>query len=127
MTVAAAGGFAGRADEALGDARLRGALDRATDQLGSRRTSAFLTLDHADLVRDAARDAKMRTLRTLAEHLERFEAKLVSNGAQVHWAETPEAADHASPASAPRPAAKRAPRATRATKPEAPAAATTGE
>ena len=42
-------------------------------------------------------------------------------------AETPEAADHASPASAPRPAAKRAPRATRATKPEAPAAATTGE
>jgi translation initiation factor IF-3 len=42
-------------------------------------------------------------------------------------AETPEAADHDSPASAPRPAAKRAPRATRATKPEAPAAATTGE
>lgn len=42
-------------------------------------------------------------------------------------AETPEAADQDSPASAPRPAAKRAPRATRATKPEAPAAATTGE
>ena len=36
----------------------------------------------------------MRTLRTLAEQLERFEAKLVSNGAQVHWAETPEAANN---------------------------------
>jgi L-lactate dehydrogenase complex protein LldF len=93
MSEPAAGGFAARAEEALGDARLRGALDRATDQLGSRRTSAFHSLDHADLVRDAARDAKMRALRTLSDHLERFEAKLISNGAQVHWAETPEDAN----------------------------------
>ena len=69
------GGFAGRADRALADPRLRGALDRATDQLGSRRTAAFLTLDHADLVRDAARGAKMRALRSLSQHLERFEGQ----------------------------------------------------
>jgi L-lactate dehydrogenase complex protein LldF len=87
------GGFAGRADRALADPHLRGALDRATDQLGSRRTAAFLTLDHADLVRDAARGAKMRALRSLSQHLERFEAKLVANGVRVHWAETAEDAN----------------------------------
>ena len=92
-TPAPAGSFAERAEHALGDSHLRAALDRATDQLGSRRTSAFLTLDHADLVRDAARDARMRALRTLAEHLEQFEAKLAAAGATVHWAETPEDAN----------------------------------
>jgi L-lactate dehydrogenase complex protein LldF len=89
----AGGGFADRARAALGDAGLRAALARATDELGARRSAAFLTLDHADRVRDAARAAKMQALRSLAEYLERFEAKLVSNGAHVHWAETPEDAN----------------------------------
>jgi L-lactate dehydrogenase complex protein LldF len=87
------GGFAGRADRALADPHLRAALGRATDHLGSRRTAAFLTLEHADLVRDAARAAKMQALRSLSDHLERFEAKLLANGAHVHWAETPEDAN----------------------------------
>jgi L-lactate dehydrogenase complex protein LldF len=86
---AAEGGFAARADRALADLRLRAALGRATDHLGSRRAGSFLTLDHADLVRDAARAAKMQALRSLSNHLERFEAKLIANGARVHWAETP--------------------------------------
>jgi L-lactate dehydrogenase complex protein LldF len=93
VTAPFAGGFAERAEQALNDTHLRGALDRATDQLGMRRASAFQTLEHADLVRDAARDAKMRALQTLAAHLEQFEAKLVENGAHVHWAETPEDAN----------------------------------
>jgi L-lactate dehydrogenase complex protein LldF len=93
VTSASAGGFAERATQALGDTRLRGALDRATDQLGTRRAAAFHSLDHADLVRDAARDAKMRALRTLAAHLEQFESRLIANGAHVHWAETPEDAN----------------------------------
>ena len=93
MSATAAGGFTERAERALGDTRLRMALDRATGQLGTRRTSAFENLEHADLVRDAARDSKMRALRTLAEQLERFEAKLTSNGAHVHWAEAPQDAN----------------------------------
>lgn len=86
-------GFAARAHDALGDARLRAALDRVTGQLGSRRESAFASLEHADVVRDAARAAKMRALADLAGNLERFEAALTRNGAQVHWAETPEQAN----------------------------------
>jgi len=51
--------FAERAIDALADARLRGALDRVTGALGSRRESAFASLDHAEIVRDAARAARL--------------------------------------------------------------------
>ena len=43
--------FAERAIDALADARLRGALDRVTGALGSRRESAFASLDHAEFLR----------------------------------------------------------------------------
>ena len=85
--------FAERAIDALADARLRGALDRVTGALGSRRESAFASLDHAEIVRDAARAARLTAIEDLAGHLERFEARLMANGARVHWAETPDAAN----------------------------------
>jgi L-lactate dehydrogenase complex protein LldF len=89
MIDAASPDFATRANHALADARLRAALDRVTGTLGARRESAFASLESADLVRDAARAARMRALTDLAGHLEQFEAKLTANRVHVHWAETP--------------------------------------
>ncbi len=84
--------FPVRVREALGDERLHVALDRATAQLASRRSSALSSLEGADAVRDSVRRAKMEVLRDLAGHLERFEARLLANGCEVHWAEDAEAA-----------------------------------
>src|SRR5436190_1930469 len=77
----------------MADDHLRDALDRATGLFTSRRSSAIATLENADAVRDAARTARLGALAHLAENLERFEAKLLANGAQVHWAETPDEAN----------------------------------
>jgi len=79
--------FAERAHSALGDRQLQVALGRATAQLATRREDAFASLEDAEGVRDAARAAKLEVLRDLADHLERFERQLQSNGVQVHWAE----------------------------------------
>ena len=77
----------------MADRHLRAAVVNATSQLGSRRLLALNTLDGADAWRDAARAAKLTAVRRLADHLERFEAQLIANGAQVHWAETPDDAN----------------------------------
>ncbi len=86
-------GFPHRVSDALADTQLRTALDRATSQLGSRRLLALATLDAADAVRDRARAARLKAIANLGQYLERFEAKLLSNGAQVHWAQTAEDAN----------------------------------
>ncbi len=81
--------FYARAEQALADTRLRAALGRVTTTFGARRVAAFASLDHAETVRDAARAARLRAVGTLADHLERFEARLTANGVRVHWADTP--------------------------------------
>ncbi|HEY7288234.1 MAG TPA: LutB/LldF family L-lactate oxidation iron-sulfur protein [Vicinamibacterales bacterium] len=81
-------GFPKRVESALADAQLRTALDRATGQLGARRLLALATLDQPDVIRDQARAARLKAVANLGEFLERFEAKLIANGAHVHWAET---------------------------------------
>ena len=86
-------GFAGRVEGALADLHLRGALERATSKFGTQRTLALATLEDSDAIRDAARAARMDAIAHLGEHLERFETQLLANGAQVHWAETPDAAN----------------------------------
>jgi L-lactate dehydrogenase complex protein LldF len=80
--------FPERARAALADATLRVALDRATGQLAERRGTALLSLDDPEAARDRLRAAKMRVLADLAGHLQRFEARLIENGVQVHWAQT---------------------------------------
>ena len=85
--------FATRVDAALADRHLRAALDQATGLLGSRRSWALTTLADPDGMRDAARAARLRAIASLAEHLEQFEARLLANGAHVHWAETPDQAN----------------------------------
>ena len=85
--------FPVRARAAVKDERLHIALNRATDALGSRRSTALGSLPNADLVRDVTRKAKMEMLHDLAGHLERFEEKLKANGVHVHWAENAEQAN----------------------------------
>jgi L-lactate dehydrogenase complex protein LldF len=87
------GDFGTRVTLALADGKLRGALDRASSLFGVRRQAALATLENADAVRDAARAGRLRAIAHLAEHLEQFEARLLANGAQVHWAETPDDAN----------------------------------
>ena len=82
------GPFARRARRALRDQQLHVALDRTTAQLGLRRATGLASLEQADTVRDRARAAKMALLHSLADSLRTFEARLVENGARVHWAET---------------------------------------
>jgi len=77
------------AKAALADGRLQAALSRATTQLGDRRQQALSTLQDPDAVRDRARAARMSAIANLAQLLERFEGNLITNGAAVHWAETP--------------------------------------
>lgn len=77
-----------RVRSALGNERLHVALGRATEALRSRRSAALGSLEGFDDVRDLARKIKMELLADLSSHLQRFEERLVANGAQVHWAET---------------------------------------
>ena len=81
--------FAVRAEQAIADARLQGALGNVTALFGARRAAAFASLPQADAVRDAARAARLHAVAHLGDYLERFESKLQANGARVHWAETP--------------------------------------
>lgn len=85
--------FKDRVDAAVRDEHLHEALGRATQQLRSRRGGAFASLEHADQVRAAVRAAKLRVLDHLDESLLRFEERLIARGFQVHWAESPEAAN----------------------------------
>src|SRR5262245_38544998 len=91
------GSFPLRVEGALADRHLRDAVVRATTQLGSRRLLALSSLDEADAWRDAARAAKLDAITNLADNLERFEKQLIANGAHVHWADTPEAANRIGP------------------------------
>ena len=78
--------FLDRVETALKDDNLKLALGRATDRLGSRRSTALASLPDADRIRDMARRAKLGLLRDLAGNLETFERNLVRNGVKVHWA-----------------------------------------
>lgn len=73
---------------ALQDRALAGALNSVSTQLRARRAVAFESLPDSEIVRDQARHAKLDMLRDLPAQLERFEARLLANGAQIHWAET---------------------------------------
>jgi L-lactate dehydrogenase complex protein LldF len=79
-------GFRDRVRRAVADAHLHDAIGRATGQLQSRRSAAFASLEHADLVRDRARTAKLATLAHLDTMLETFEKNARANGIAVHWA-----------------------------------------
>jgi L-lactate dehydrogenase complex protein LldF len=78
--------FTERAVHGLDDKNLRVALNRATTQLKARRSTALSSLEDAELIRDMARNAKMKILKDLGGNLLRFEKRLQQNGVHVHWA-----------------------------------------
>jgi L-lactate dehydrogenase complex protein LldF len=85
--------LAERARLAVANAKLQAALWRATGRLLDNRDRAFAALSDGDARRDAAREARLRALRTLDQQLERFVASCVKNGIQVHWARDAEEAN----------------------------------
>ncbi|MDE0712660.1 MAG: lactate utilization protein B [Rhodospirillales bacterium] len=74
---------------ALEDENLQAALRLLGDGFQARRTDAVERFSEFEDARDAAVDAKTRTLRQLHHHLENFEARCQEQGGVVHWAETP--------------------------------------
>ena len=82
------GSFPLRVQRALDDVALAGALNDVSTQLRTRRAVAFESLPNSDVLRQQSRKAKLDALRDLPAQLERFEERLLANGAQVHWAES---------------------------------------
>ena len=87
--------FKEQAASALHDQQLRRALLNMKPGFQDRRARTIAKLPEFEALRDQAKGIKNHTLENLAAYLERFERKAVENGAQVHWARTPEEARQA--------------------------------
>jgi L-lactate dehydrogenase complex protein LldF len=84
--------FKDNAHRALGDAQLQRALGHVKKNFIERRAAAAARLPEFDALRDHARDIKNHVLENLDFYLERFEAKVVAAGGQIHWCADAEAA-----------------------------------
>ncbi len=82
--------FKQNARAALADPNIQAAMSHAQSGFVDKRAKARARLPEFDLLRDAARDLKDHTLANLDLDLERYEAKVLAHGGQVHWAETAE-------------------------------------
>jgi len=80
--------FTANARKALGNATLRQALDKLSHGFPDKRRAAAARLPEFDRLRDAARDIKEDALANLDTYLEAFEARVLKDGGQVHWART---------------------------------------
>jgi L-lactate dehydrogenase complex protein LldF len=78
--------FERRVALALGDARLRSALDSATGRFLTLRAEGLASLPDPEGTRDRARAIRAETLAHLDEHLERFVGHVAAVGGHVHWA-----------------------------------------
>ena len=77
--------FEARAREALNKPSLQAALDKMGSGFGTARRAAIDDLPEFEALRDAGRDIKNHVLENLDFYLERFEAKVIEQGGQVHW------------------------------------------
>jgi len=77
--------FKGNATDALADAKLQKALGHIKTGFIERRRKAAERLPEFETLRDAAKAIKDHTLAHLDLYLERFEAKVIAAGGQVHW------------------------------------------
>ena len=84
--------FKGNAHHALHDPELQTELRKLSGGFSVARVRAAAGVPEFDELRDAARDIKNHVLAHLDAYLERFEAKVVENGGQVHWCRTAEEA-----------------------------------
>jgi L-lactate dehydrogenase complex protein LldF len=84
--------FKANAARALGDEQLQRALGHVRAGFIEKRRIAKARLPEFEALRDAARDIKAHTLAHLDLYLERYEAKVLESGGQVHWCSDAEAA-----------------------------------
>lgn len=84
--------FRARAREALGNASLQTALDRAGGGFADKRREAVAGLPEFERLRAQAKEIKEHTLAHLDYYLERYESQVVASGGHVHWASTAEEA-----------------------------------
>ena len=77
--------FKGNATGALADAKLQKALGHIKTGFIERRRKAAERLPEFEALRDAAKAIKDHTLAHLDLYLERFEARVIAAGGQVHW------------------------------------------
>ncbi|MEE8352644.1 MAG: LUD domain-containing protein, partial [Rhodospirillales bacterium] len=80
--------FKDNARRALGDARLRDALDKLSGGFPENRRKAAERLPEFEALRDQARDIRHHVLENLDHYLEAFEARVVEAGGTVHWCRT---------------------------------------
>ncbi|WP_119460528.1 LutB/LldF family L-lactate oxidation iron-sulfur protein [Rhodospirillaceae bacterium SYSU D60014] len=92
MQTATSHRFKENARTALDDPALQKALGNFQENFIDRRARAAARLPEFDALRDAARDIKDHVLENLDFYLERFEAKVVEAGGQVHWCTDADAA-----------------------------------
>lgn len=82
--------FKENARGALADANLRQAMDKLANGFPMARLAAISELPEFEALRDRGREIKDHVLANLDIYLERFEAKCVERGGQVHWCRTAE-------------------------------------
>jgi Uncharacterized conserved protein containing a ferredoxin-like domain len=78
--------FRKRAQQALADPFLQGALSGATAHFRQGREQALAEMPDVEALRDQLKAIRAATLARLAEHLETFERNATAAGAHVHWA-----------------------------------------
>ncbi|OZG71720.1 iron-sulfur cluster-binding protein [Hahella sp. CCB-MM4] len=86
--------FKNRVNEALADQELRGNFRGAMDFLMQKRAAMFPDQEDLEALRKRGEQVRNRCLQQLPDLLEQLEAQCVSNGIQVHWAETAEQANN---------------------------------
>ncbi len=82
--------FKANAAQALRDTELQRALGKVKVGFIQKRRAAADRLPEFEALRDQARDIKNHTLENLDFYLERYEAAVLRQGGQVHWAATAE-------------------------------------
>lgn len=80
--------------ENLAKTNVRANFRKAMDGLMQRRLDQFPDPVELERIRTQAQAIRANALSKLPELLEQLEANLTANGIQVHWAETPEEANH---------------------------------
>ncbi|MBB5710961.1 lactate utilization protein B [Sphingomonas xinjiangensis] len=85
-------GFKARAAEALADPVLKVAVERTAGTAETKRAAAVAAFEDFEAARTRAAAIKDHVIAHLGHYLEQFEANAIAAGAQVHWAETADAA-----------------------------------
>jgi L-lactate dehydrogenase complex protein LldF len=82
--------FKENARRAIADPHIQAAMAKMKVGFTGKRLAATQRLPEFEALRDASRDIKNHSLANLDFYLERYEAKVLESGGQVHWAPTAE-------------------------------------